>query len=219
MGTYHGNVKVGGPPAVRELADLVVTKVAVGPYDNNSYLLRCRATDEQLLIDAANDAAVLLRLVGDDPLTRIVTTHRHLDHWQALEEVAAATGARTAAHRLDAGGIGVRTDDLLDDGEEVSFGRVSLEVIHLPGHTPGSIALLYDDPKGHPHLFTGDCLFPGGPGNTDRDPQRFTSLMDGLEQKVFGRLPDETWVYPGHGADTTLGAERPAIPEWRARGW
>jgi glyoxylase-like metal-dependent hydrolase (beta-lactamase superfamily II) len=219
MGTYHGNVKVGGPPAVRELADLVVTKVAVGPYDNNSYLLRCRATDEQLLIDAANDAAVLLRLVGDDPLTRIVTTHRHLDHWQALEEVAAATGARTAAHRLDAGGIGVRTDDLLDDGEEVSFGQVSLEVIHLPGHTPGSIALLYDDPKGHPHLFTGDCLFPGGPGNTDRDPQRFTSLMDGLEQKVFGRLPDETWVYPGHGADTTLGAERPAIPEWRARGW
>jgi glyoxylase-like metal-dependent hydrolase (beta-lactamase superfamily II) len=219
VGTYHGNVTVGGPPAVRELAHLVVTKVAVGPYDNNSYLLRCRDTDEQLLIDAASEAPVLLRLLGDDPLGRIVTTHRHADHWQALAEVVSATGARTAAHRLDADGIPVRTDDPLEDGTQVRFGRITLQVIHLPGHTPGSVALLYDDPKGHPHLFTGDCLFPGGPGNTDRDPKRFTSLMDGLEQKVFGRLPDETWVYPGHGTDTTLGAERPAIPEWRARGW
>jgi glyoxylase-like metal-dependent hydrolase (beta-lactamase superfamily II) len=219
MGIYHGNVTVGGPPAVRELADLVITKVAVGPQDNNSYLFRCRATDEQLLIDAANDAPVLLRLVGPDRLGRIVTTHRHPDHWQALADVVAATGARTAAHPLDAEAIPVPSDDLVEDGETVTFGRMSLEVVHLVGHTPGSIALLYDDPKGHPHLFTGDSLFPGGPGNTDRDPRRFASLMDGLEQKVFGRLPDETWVYPGHGADTTLGAERPSIPEWRARGW
>jgi glyoxylase-like metal-dependent hydrolase (beta-lactamase superfamily II) len=219
MGIYHGNVKVGGPPAVRELADLVITKVAVGAQDNNSYLLRCRATDEQLLIDAANDAPVLLRVVGTDRLGRIVTTHRHPDHWQALADVVAATGARTSAHPLDAAAIPVPSDDLVEDGETVTFGRVNLEVIHLAGHTPGSIALLYDDPKGHPHLFTGDSLFPGGPGNTDRDPHRFTMLMEGLEQKVFGRLPDETWVYPGHGADTTLGAERASIPEWRARGW
>jgi glyoxylase-like metal-dependent hydrolase (beta-lactamase superfamily II) len=219
MGVYHGNVKVGGPPAVRELAGLVISKVAVGPYDNNSYLLRCRETGEQLLIDAANDTAVLLRLVGADPLGQVITTHRHRDHWQALREVVAATGARTAAHRLDADAIPVPTDDLLEDGDQVTFGRITLRVIHLVGHTPGSVALLYDDPTGHPHLFAGDCLFPGGPGNTDRDPQRFTSLMDGLEQKVFGQLPDETWVYPGHGADTTLGAERPHIPEWRARGW
>ena len=93
-----------------------------------------------------------------------------------------------------------------------------LEVIHLVGHTPGSIALLYRDPAGGPHLFTGDSLFPGGPGRTT-NPQDFTSLMDDLETKVFGRLPDDTVVYPGHGADTTLGKERPAIPEWRARGW
>jgi glyoxylase-like metal-dependent hydrolase (beta-lactamase superfamily II) len=219
MGTYHGNVRVGGPPAVRELAGLVISKVAVGPYDNNSYLLRCRETDEQVLIDAANEAPTLLRLIGDDTLGRIITTHRHRDHWQALQQVADATGARTAAHRLDAEGIPVRTDDLLEDGGEVAFGRVTLRVIHLMGHTPGSVALLYDDPKGYPHLFTGDCLFPGGPGNTDRDPERFATLMDGLEEKVFGTLPDETWVYPGHGADTTLGAERPSIPEWRARGW
>jgi glyoxylase-like metal-dependent hydrolase (beta-lactamase superfamily II) len=219
MGIYHGNVQVGGPPAVRELAGLVITKVAVGPHDNNSYLLRCRATDEQLLIDAASETPVLLRLVGSDRLSRIVTTHRHPDHWQALADMAAATRARTTAHPLDAGGIPVPSDDLVQDGDIVTFGHVGLEVIHLVGHTPGSIALLYDDPKGHPHLFTGDSLFPGGPGNTDRDPGRFASLMDGLEEKVFGRLPDETWVYPGHGPDTTLGTERPAIPEWRARGW
>jgi glyoxylase-like metal-dependent hydrolase (beta-lactamase superfamily II) len=91
-------------------------------------------------------------------------------------------------------------------------------VIHLVGHTPGSIALLYRDPAGSPHLFTGDSLFPGGPGKTT-NPTDFTSLMDDLEEKIFGRLPDDTWFYPGHGRDSTLGAERPAIPQWRARGW
>ena len=93
-------------------------------------------------------------------------------------------------------------------------------MIHLRGHTPGSIALAYTDaPTGTVHLFTGDSLFPGGPGNTERDPQRFGSLMDDLEERVFGPFADSTWVYPGHGKDTTLGAERPAVPEWRDRGW
>jgi glyoxylase-like metal-dependent hydrolase (beta-lactamase superfamily II) len=133
--------------------------------------------------------------------------------------VVGATGARTVAHPDDAGGIPVPTDTPLRDGETFRFGDIELMAIHLVGHTPGSIALLYDDPEGAPHLFTGDCLFPGGPGNTQKDPARFTSLMDGLEAKVFGVLPDETWVYPGHGADTTLGAERPHLAEWRARGW
>jgi glyoxylase-like metal-dependent hydrolase (beta-lactamase superfamily II) len=95
---------------------------------------------------------------------------------------------------------------------------VRLRVVHLTGHTPGSIALLYDDPQGTPHLFTGDSLFPGGPGKTTSTDD-FTALMDDLEAKVFGALPDETWVYPGHGRDTTLGVERPHLPEWRARGW
>ncbi len=218
MSVYHGSVTVGGPPDVRELPELVISKVAVGPMDNNAYLLRCRSTGEQLLIDAANDADTLLRLVDGD-LATVVTTHRHGDHWQALAEVVAATGARTAAGRLDADGIPVRTDVLLDDGDEVTVGAVRLRAIHLVGHTPGSVALLYDDPKGHPHVFTGDCLFPGGVGNTHGNPADFAHLLSDVMTKLFDRLPDETWVYPGHGADTTLGDERPELPGWRARGW
>lgn len=216
--TYSGEVTVGGPADVHELKDLMITKIAVGPMDNNAYLLRCRATDEQLLIDAANDAQALLGTIGDDGIASVVTTHRHGDHWQALAEVVAATGARTYAGREDAEGIPVPTDVLLDDGDTVRVGNVELTARHLVGHTPGSIALVYDDPHGHPHVFTGDCLFPGGPGRTTQ-PEEFNSLMDGLEAKVFGVLPDETWVYPGHGNDTTLGTERPHLAEWRARGW
>ncbi|KND41461.1 MULTISPECIES: MBL fold metallo-hydrolase [Streptomyces] len=216
--TYSGAVKVGGPADVHELRDLMISKVAVGPMDNNAYLLRCRATDEQLLIDAANDAGTLLTLIGDDGIASVVTTHRHGDHWQALAEVVAATGARTFAGRDDAEGIPVATDVPVGDGDTIRVGRVELTARHLVGHTPGSIALVYDDPHGHPHVFTGDCLFPGGPGRTT-NPVEFTSLMDGLEEKVFGPLPDETWIYPGHGNDTTLGTERPRLAEWRARGW
>jgi glyoxylase-like metal-dependent hydrolase (beta-lactamase superfamily II) len=217
--TYSGAVKVGGPADVHELQDLIITKIAVGPMENNSYLLRCRATDEQLLIDAANEARTLLGMIGDDGLASVVTTHRHPDHWQALAEVVAATGARTYAGRYDAEGIPVPTDVLLDDGDVLRVGRVELTARHLVGHTPGSIALVYDDPHGHPHVFTGDCLFPGGVGNTHRDPKAFASLIHDVETKLFDVLPDETWVYPGHGNDTTLGAERPHLPEWHARGW
>ncbi|MER7760853.1 MBL fold metallo-hydrolase [Streptomyces sp. NPDC097619] len=216
--TYSGAVKVGGPADVHELADLMISKVAVGPMDNNAYLLRCRATGEQLLVDAAAEAATLLALIGDDGIAAVVTTHRHGDHWSALREVVDATGARTYAGREDAPGIPVPTDVLVDDGDTITVGRVTLTARHLVGHTPGSIALVYDDPHGHPHVFTGDCLFPGGVGNTHDDPAAFTSLLDGVEQKLFA-LPDESWVYPGHGKDTTLGAERPHLAEWRARGW
>ncbi|WP_354642704.1 MBL fold metallo-hydrolase [Kitasatospora camelliae] len=216
--TYHGAVKVGGPPDVRELAHLIITKIAVGPYDNNAYLLRCRATDEQLLIDAAAEAPVLLESVGDR-LATVVTTHRHHDHWSALAEVAAATGARTAAGRIDAEGIDVPTDLLLDDGDLLRVGQVELVSRTLVGHTPGAIVLVYDDPQGHPHVFTGDCLFPGGVGNTWKDPEAFASLFKDVNEKLFDVLPDEAWVYPGHGNDTTLGAERPHLGEWRERGW
>ncbi len=147
-----------------------------------------------------------------------MTTHQHRDHWQGLAEVVTATGARTAAGRADADGIPVPTDELLDDGDSVQVGDVELAVIHLVGHTPGSVALLYEDPGGHPHLFTGDSLFPGGVGRTT-NPADFSSLIDDVEAKVFGRLPDETWFYPGHGDDSTLGAERPQLGEWRERGW
>ncbi|RDG39176.1 MBL fold metallo-hydrolase [Streptomyces corynorhini] len=216
--TYSGAVKVGGPADVHELPALMISKVAVGPMENNAYLLRCRATGEQLLIDAADDAPTLLTLIGDDGIASVVTTHRHGDHWQALAEVVAATGATTYAGRYDAEGIPVPTDVPVDDGDTVKVGESSLRALHLVGHTPGSIALVYDDPHGHAHVFTGDCLFPGGPGRTT-DPAGFTSLLDGLEAKIFGALPDEAWIYPGHGNDSTLGAERPHLAEWRERGW
>ncbi|MEW1722992.1 MBL fold metallo-hydrolase [Streptomyces sp. NPDC093109] len=216
--TYSGAVKVGGPADVHELSALIISKVAVGPMENNAYLLRCRATGEQLLIDAAHGAATLLTLIGDDGIASVVTTHRHGDHWGALAEVVAATGARTYAGRYDAEGIPVATDVAVEDGDTIRVGEIALRAVHLVGHTPGSIALVYDDPFGHPHVFTGDCLFPGGPGRTG-GPVEFASLMDGLETKIFGTLPDEAWIYPGHGNDSTLGAERPHLAEWRARGW
>ncbi|MFD3453591.1 MBL fold metallo-hydrolase [Streptomyces sp. NPDC058691] len=217
--TYSGEVTVGGAPDVHELKDLIITKVAVGPMDNNAYVLRCRATDEQLLIDAAAEAHTLIEVVGTDGLASVVTTHRHADHWQALQAVVDATGARTYAGRHDAEGIPVRTDAPLEDGDTVSVGQVTLTARHLVGHTPGSIVLIYDDPHGHPHVFTGDCLFPGGIGNTHNNPDHFTSLFEGVKAKLFDTLPDETWVYPGHGRDTTLGDERPHLTEWRERGW
>ncbi|MGI9196584.1 MAG: MBL fold metallo-hydrolase [Candidatus Nanopelagicales bacterium] len=217
--TYTGDVRVGGPADVRELPHLVLSKIAVGPYDNNSYLLRCRETGEQVLVDAAAEPDRLLELIGPDGVTAVITTHQHADHWQALGDVVAATGATTFAGRLDADGIPVATDVLLDDGDEIVVGSIVLHAVHLVGHTPGSIALVYDDPEGHPHILTGDCLFPGGVGNTWEDPERFASLYGGLVTKVFDVLPDETWVYPGHGKDTTLGAERPGLAEWAERGW
>ncbi|MEG3637522.1 MBL fold metallo-hydrolase [Micromonospora palythoicola] len=216
--TYSGEVTPGGPPAVRELDRLTITKVSVGPMDNNAYLLRCGSTGEQVLIDAANEAPRLLELVGDAGLAAVVTTHQHMDHWVGLEEVVAKTGARALVHADDAEGLPIEAQTLTD-GDVVPVGDCALEVIHVRGHTPGSVALLYRDPAGVPHLFTGDSLFPGGVGNTDQDPQRFAALIDDVEHKLFDRLPDETWFYPGHGRDSTLGAERPHLAEWRARGW
>ena len=219
--SYTGHVEPGGSPATRELPDITITKLSVGPMDNNAYLLVCRHTGEGVLIDAANDAdRIQALLVGDPatPLRGIVTTHQHYDHWQALEAVTAATGAQTFAGAADAPDIPGTTDVALEHGDTVPLGTCQLEVISLRGHTPGSVALLYRDPDGVGHLFTGDSLFPGGPGKT-RSPEAFSSLMDDLESRVFGELPDDTWVYPGHGDDTTLGAERPQLAEWRRRGW
>ena len=216
--TYHGSVTPGGPAQVRELTDLIVTKLAVSEMANNVYLLRCRHTDEQVLIDAADDPEAILAMVGEDGLARVVTTHRHWDHHRALPEVVAATGATTVAGEADADELPVPVDERVSDGDTVQVGECRLEVIHLVGHTPGSIALLYDDPDGTPHLFTGDSLFPGGVGKT-WSPEDFTSLVRDVSTKLFDRLPDETWFYPGHGNDSTLGAERPHLSEWRSRGW
>ena len=223
-GPYTGDVTPGGPPDVRELAGLIITKVAVDPdMSNNCYVLRCRSTDEQVLIDAAADAPTLLDVIGGSGLTRVITTHQHWDHHRALADVVAATGAVVVAGADDAEAIteqtGVAVDDAVRDNDTIEFGDVRLDVIHLVGHTPGSVALLYDDPQGTPHLFTGDSLFPGGVGNTFGDADAFRSLVDDVSTKLFDRLPDETWFYPGHGNDSVLGNERPHLAEWRDRGW
>jgi glyoxylase-like metal-dependent hydrolase (beta-lactamase superfamily II) len=216
--SYSGEVVPGGPADVRELDGLTIRKLSVGPYDNNAYLLRCAATGDQLLIDAANEAPLLLDLIGDAPLSRIVTTHRHQDHWMALAEVADRTGALVVAHPHDAEPLPVPVTELVEHGDSVRVGELTLDVIHLRGHTPGSIALVWNGPD-RPHLFSGDSLFPGGAGNTFGDPGNFKQLMTDLEERVFDQLPDNTWFYPGHGKDSTLGKERPHLGEWRARGW
>ena len=221
---YTGEVKPGGRPDVRELAGMVITKVAVDPeMSNNAYLLRCRATDEQVLVDAAAEPETLLSVIGTGSVSRVITTHQHWDHHRALKDVVDRTGAVVVAGADDADAIteqtGVPVDDRVQDGDTVEFGECRLEVIHLVGHTPGSIALLYDDPEGTPHLWTGDSLFPGGVGNTFGDKDAFASLLHDVETKVFQRLPDETWFYPGHGNDGVLGEERPHLEEWRERGW
>jgi glyoxylase-like metal-dependent hydrolase (beta-lactamase superfamily II) len=189
--------------------------------DNNAYLLRDASTGQAILIDAANEAGRLIELIGDTPVGTIVTTHRHADHWQALADVQKYTGAEVVAHPADADGLPVPVSRLVEHGEVLAFGDAAVSFVHLRGHTPGSIAVVYDAEgrlSGAPHVFTGDSLFPGGPGKTTT-PENFNSLMNALEERIFGRLPDKTWIYPGHGNDTTLGAERPHLEEWRARGW
>lgn len=222
--TYTGEVSPGGAPAVRRLSGLTITKVAVDEkMANNCYLLRCTSTGEQALIDAADDAATLLELIGDAGVTTVVTTHQHWDHHRALGAVVDATGARVVAGAPDAAAIteqtGVPVDRTVGDGDVVRVGEAELEVIAIAGHTPGSVALVYREPAGHPHLFTGDTLFPGGVGATFGDEAAFAQLIDEVETKIFGTLPDDTWFYPGHGGDSTLGVERPHLAEWRARGW
>jgi len=219
---YTGHVEAAGKPARRTLDALSITKMSVGPMDNNAYLLVCSSTNEALLIDAANDAERLSDLIGSGPgrptLRTIVTTHQHQDHWQALGATAGAFGANTVAHAADAGPLPVPPDVLVNHGDTIQVGECDLEIIHLRGHTPGSIALLYRDPTGHPHLFTGDSLFPGGVGRTT-SPENFASLINDVERRIFDVLPDDTWFYPGHGDDSIVGVERPNLPEWRDRGW
>ena len=203
------------------MSGLEVRQLAVGPMDNRAYLLTDAATGRQVLVDAAAEPDRLLALVratGDGRLDAVVTTHRHGDHTGALAAVVAATGARTAAGAEDADALPVPVAVALRHGDALAVGEVALRVVALRGHTPGSVALLHAPTEGGAQLFTGDSLFPGGPGRTST-PEDFTSLVDDLEQRVFAVLGDDTAVHPGHGEPTTLGAERPHLPEWRERGW
>jgi len=219
--TYTGHVEPQ-TAARRTLPGATIIKTSVGPMDNNAYLVTCSRTGETLLIDAANDPQLLVDLVRENApkLSLIVTTHQHFDHWQALEALAESTGAPTAAHQLDAEPLPVKPDRLLAGGDTVEVGDLAFDVIHLRGHTPGSVALaLRSSPEREAtQLFTGDCLFPGGVGKTWQ-PGEFEQLLGDVSSRVFGVYDDATVVYPGHGDDTTIGAERPHLEEWRERGW
>ncbi|MDP9405376.1 MAG: MBL fold metallo-hydrolase [Actinomycetota bacterium] len=215
---YTGHVEPGGPVSSRTVETdgtaVEVRKLSVGPMDNNVYVLRDTDSNEALLVDAANDAARILREVDGLDVRQIVTTHGHWDHWQALDEVADATGASVWLHPADAEMVPRRADDEAADGALLHVGAAAVRLLHTPGHTRGSVCLLLAEQ----HLFTGDTLFPGGPGNTFGDADAFRTIMTSLRERLFA-LPDDTWVYPGHGDDTTLGAERPSLDEWQARGW
>lgn len=212
-----------------QLSELSIRRISVSEMDNNVYLLTGRHTGAQVLIDAADDAPAIAELInsatsdvdaGITPrLVAVITTHSHWDHHRALAEIVQKTGATTIAGTLDADDLPVDIDVRVDHGDRGDFAGFSLEAIHLRGHTPGSIALLYQGPSGPAQLFTGDSLFPGGVGNTQKDPVRFEQLFNDVSERLFDRLPDDTVVHPGHGRETTLGTERPQLAQWRARGW
>jgi glyoxylase-like metal-dependent hydrolase (beta-lactamase superfamily II) len=190
-----------------------VHKVVVGPFDNNVFVLRCRETGEAVLLDAANEHGRLLELCRALGVTGVLETHGHWDHVQAVPAVREA-GYRVAVTAADAGMLPAY-DDILEDESVVEVGRLRLHTILTPGHTPGSMCFRVE---GSPLLFSGDTLFPGGPGNTEGDPERFATIIEQVDRKLF-TLPPETIVLPGHGDDTTIGRERPHLDEWVERGW
>lgn len=216
--TYTGHVPTDGPTATRELRGITITKVVVGPMETNSYVLTCRRTGQQLMIDAGAEPDRLLEHVAADTLVAVLTTHADWDHYEALAEVTSSTGAVALVHTDDAAAMPVACK-AVRGGDRVPFGATAVEVIHTGGHTSGSIVLAYRDQDDSLHLLTGDALFPGGVGTTRGDHADFVTLIDAVQRELFDAMPDDTWVYPGHGSDTTLGAERPQLREWRERGW
>ena len=192
-----------------------IHKVVVGPYDNNVFVVRCRHTAESVLIDAANEHELLLELCKGLGVKRVLETHGHSDHIGAVAQMREA-GYEVAVTSQDAPMLkDVGYDVFLDDAEVIEVGRLKLHAIHNPGHTPGSISFLVE---GSPVLFSGDTLFPGGPGNTSFEGGSFATIIDSLDNKLFS-LPAHTVVMPGHGVDTTIGNERPHLAEWVERGW
>lgn len=212
---------------IHSLRDVTIRKISVSEMDNNVYLLTAKRTGAQLLIDAADDLPAIKKMLADasadsaaaTKLVLIATTHRHWDHVRALPALVEATGARTAAGTDDAPELPVPVNVLLNHGDAGNFDGFDVTAVHLRGHTPGSIALVYEDPEGPAHIFSGDSLFPGGIGNTEQDPRRFAQLISDVRKRVFAAYPDDTVVHPGHGKPTTLGSERPHLDEWAARGW
>jgi glyoxylase-like metal-dependent hydrolase (beta-lactamase superfamily II) len=215
---YTGHVEPDGPWQDREDGPLLIRKLSVEGMDNNVYVLRCRRTGAALLVDAAARPERLREALGDSTPVAAVQTHGHWDHVRAWQDLLSDPGLEVWGHPGDAELFPAPVDRELAHGEVLTVGDLAVEVIHVPGHTDGSLLFLVQG-EARSHLFSGDTLFPGGPGNTWGDAQRFRLIMEGLEREVFDRLPDHTWIYPGHGDDTTVGTERPHLDEWRARGW
>lgn len=190
-----------------------VHMVVVGSYDNNVYVVRCKETGEGMLVDAANEHEKLLELCKALDVRRVVETHGHWDHIQAVPAVRDA-GYRVAVTAADAGML-PSYDDILEDESVLEVGRLRLDTIATPGHTPGSMCFQV---RGTPLLLTGDTLFPGGPGNTSFEHSNFETIMTSLHKRLF-TYGDEMLVLPGHGKSTTLGTERPHLDEWEERGW
>jgi glyoxylase-like metal-dependent hydrolase (beta-lactamase superfamily II) len=191
--------------------DLIVRKTEVGSFGNNVYVLECPETHEALLVDGCFDADAIVAAADGTKVIGILQTHGHPDHVQALRELKERLGVPVYAHPGD--DYPVRIDRPVEDGDEIAFGNRSVTALATPGHTPGGTCYLSGG-----HLIAGDTLFPGGPGNTKKDRRAFAQIIDSIQGKLFV-LPDDTVVYPGHGADTTIGAERPHLQEWIDRGW
>jgi glyoxylase-like metal-dependent hydrolase (beta-lactamase superfamily II) len=190
-----------------------IHKVVVGPMDNNVFVLRCKQTGDALLIDAANEHERLLELCRHLGVRTVIETHGHWDHIQAVPELRDA-GYSVHVTAEDAAMLPAY-DEILEDESVIEVGRLRLHTIHSPGHTPGSMSFRLD---GAPILFSGDTLFPGGPGNTSFEGGDFDTIIASLDQRLF-TLPPDTLVLPGHGDDTTIGTERPHLQEWIDRGW
>ena len=196
-------------------AEVEVHKLVVGPYDNNVFIVRCRSTGDAVLIDAANEHGILLDLAHQLGVRQILETHGHHDHIQAIPAMREA-GYRVSVTELDAPMLGeMGYDAFLDHDEIIEVGRLRLRSIHNPGHTPGSISFHVE---GTPLLFTGDTLFPGGPGATKFPGGDFDTIIKSIDNSLFV-FPPHTLVLPGHGDNTTIGAERPHLQEWVNRGW
>jgi hydroxyacylglutathione hydrolase len=183
---------------------LEILRLETAPFGTNAYLITCLESGETLLVDAPGDADAILEKLKGSSIELIVITHGHMDHLMVLEELGNALVAEIAVHEGDAGMLPVKADRLLEDGEVLECGNLKLEVLHTPGHTPGSICLRVDG-----YLISGDTIFPGGPGKT-ATVEDFQTVLTSIREAVL-TLPDETVILPGHGAATTVGKERPLI--------
>ena len=190
-----------------------IHEVVVGPVDNNVYVLRCTETGDAVLLDAANEHELLLQMCKDLGVRRVLETHGHWDHIQAVPELRDA-GYSVGVTAADAAML-PSYDEVLEDDSVIPVGRLRLHTIATPGHTPGSMCFLIE---GQPVLFSGDTLFPGGPGNTSLEGGDFPTIIESVDRRLL-TLPADTIVLPGHGDRTTIGAERPHLQEWIDRGW